>query len=148
MVGQHSQEVAVLALHRGDQRVVRGCLEHHRAEAGRTCQLSVGADAGDQVVEKAEKTPAHQTEKKVFLGGPVQVDGALSDMSAVEFIRRVRAIAAPVRPQIAICLTAVDLGAIIRAKRAGSLCCGTRGGSDGGGIGCCGAARSTGATKQ
>ena len=50
----------------------------------------------------------------------IVVDGALPDMTAVEFIRRVRAIAGPVKPQIAICLTEVDIGAIMRAKRAGA----------------------------
>jgi two-component system chemotaxis response regulator CheY len=50
----------------------------------------------------------------------IVVDGSLKDMSAVEFIRRVRTIEAPVRPQIAICLTEVDIGAIMRAKRAGA----------------------------
>ena len=48
------------------------------------------------------------------------VDSALPDMSAVDFIRRVRMIEAPARPQIAICLTEVDIGAIMRAKRAGA----------------------------
>jgi len=48
------------------------------------------------------------------------VDGALEDMSAVEFIRRVRAMEGPVRPHIAICLTEVDVPAIMRAKRAGA----------------------------
>ena len=50
----------------------------------------------------------------------IVVDGALPDMSAVEFIRRVRAIESPIKPQIAICLTEVDVGAIMRAKRAGA----------------------------
>lgn len=50
----------------------------------------------------------------------IVVDGALPDMSAVEFIRRVRAIQSPIKPQIAICLTEVDIGAIMRAKRAGA----------------------------
>lgn len=50
----------------------------------------------------------------------IVVDGALPDMSAVEFIRRVRAIETPHKPQIAICLTEVDIGAIMRAKRAGA----------------------------
>lgn len=50
----------------------------------------------------------------------IVVDGALPDMSAVEFIRRIRAIVCPVKPQIAICLTEVDIGAIMRAKRAGA----------------------------
>ncbi len=45
---------------------------------------------------------------------------ALPDLSAEEFIRRVRAIQGPVKPQIAICLTEVDIGAIMRAKRAGA----------------------------
>lgn len=48
------------------------------------------------------------------------VDSALPDMTSVEFIRKVRAIEGPVRPQIALCLTEVDIGAIMRAKRAGA----------------------------
>ena len=39
----------------------------------------------------------------------IVVDGALPDMTAVEFIRRVRGIDSPVKPQIAICLTEVDI---------------------------------------
>ena len=50
----------------------------------------------------------------------IVVDGALPDMTAVEFIRRIRAIEGAVQPRIAICLTEVDLGAIMRAKRAGA----------------------------
>jgi two-component system chemotaxis response regulator CheY len=50
----------------------------------------------------------------------IVVDGALHDMTAVEFIRRVRLIEAPIKPQIAICLTEMDIGAIMRAKRAGA----------------------------
>jgi two-component system chemotaxis response regulator CheY len=50
----------------------------------------------------------------------IVVDGALPDMTAVEFIGRIRAIESPVTPQIAICLTEVDIGAIMRAKRAGA----------------------------
>lgn len=50
----------------------------------------------------------------------IVVDGALPDMTAEEFIRRVRAIETPVKPQIAVCLTEVDVGAIMRAKRAGA----------------------------
>ena len=50
----------------------------------------------------------------------IVVDGALHDMTVVEFIRRIRAIETPVKPRIAICLTEVDIGAIMRAKRAGA----------------------------
>lgn len=50
----------------------------------------------------------------------IVVDGALPDMTAVEFIRRVRGINSPVKPQIAVCLTEVDIAAIMRAKRAGA----------------------------
>ena len=48
------------------------------------------------------------------------VDGALPDMTAVEFIRRVRSIEGAVQPRIAICLTEVDVSQIMRAKRAGA----------------------------
>ncbi len=50
----------------------------------------------------------------------IVVDGGLPDMTAEEFIRRVRAIPSPIRPQIAISLVEVDIGAIMRAKRAGA----------------------------
>ena len=39
----------------------------------------------------------------------IVVDSALPDMTAVDFIRRVRAIETPVQPQIAICLTDVQI---------------------------------------
>lgn len=50
----------------------------------------------------------------------IVVDAALSDISATEFIRRVRAVDAPARPRIMLCLTEIDIGAIMRAKRAGA----------------------------
>jgi len=50
----------------------------------------------------------------------IVVDGALPDMNAEEFIRRVRAIPSAIRPQIAVSLIEVDIGAIMRAKRAGA----------------------------
>ena len=45
----------------------------------------------------------------------IVVDGALPDMSSTEVISRIRAIESPVKPQIAICLVEVDVGAIMRA---------------------------------
>ena len=50
----------------------------------------------------------------------IVVDGALPDMSTAEVISRIRAIESPVKPQIAVCLIEVDVGAIMRAKRAGA----------------------------
>ena len=50
----------------------------------------------------------------------IVVEGGLPDMAAEEFIRRVRAIPSPIRPQIAVSLIEVDIGAIMRAKRAGA----------------------------
>jgi len=50
----------------------------------------------------------------------IVVDGGLPDMPAEDFIRRVRGIPSLVRPQIAISLIEVDVGAIMRAKRAGA----------------------------
>ena len=48
------------------------------------------------------------------------VDSALPDMPTVEFIRRVRSIESMMTPRIAVCLAEVDIGAIMRAKRAGA----------------------------
>ncbi|WP_026060728.1 response regulator [Pseudaminobacter salicylatoxidans] len=50
----------------------------------------------------------------------VVVDGALPDMSSEDVIRGIRAIPSPVKPKIAICLVEVDIGAIMRARRAGA----------------------------
>ncbi|MER8368716.1 response regulator [Mesorhizobium sp. M0833] len=50
----------------------------------------------------------------------IVVDGALPDMQAQDLIRRVRAMESPVLPQVLISLVEVDVGAIMRAKRAGA----------------------------
>ncbi|MER9680772.1 response regulator [Mesorhizobium sp. M0184] len=50
----------------------------------------------------------------------IVVDGALPDMQAQDLIRRVRAMESPVVPQVLISLVEVDVGAIMRAKRAGA----------------------------
>ncbi|CDX43738.1 Response regulator receiver protein [Mesorhizobium plurifarium] len=48
------------------------------------------------------------------------IDGGLTDIQAVDLIRRIRAIEAPVKPQILVSLVEVDVAAIMRAKRAGA----------------------------
>jgi two-component system chemotaxis response regulator CheY len=48
------------------------------------------------------------------------VDGNLPDMSTVDFIRQALEVPAVVRPRIMLCLPQFDLGAIMRAKRAGA----------------------------
>lgn len=50
----------------------------------------------------------------------VVVDGTLEDMQAEEFIRNVRTLETAITPQILISLIEVDIGAIMRAKRAGA----------------------------
>jgi len=50
----------------------------------------------------------------------IVVDNALPDMESVELIRRIRAIPSPIKPRIAICLVEMDIGAIMRARRAGA----------------------------
>jgi len=50
----------------------------------------------------------------------IVVDTGLPDMAAEDFIRRVRQIPAAVKPQIAISMIEVDIGTIMRAKRAGA----------------------------
>ncbi|WP_040585514.1 response regulator [Allomesorhizobium alhagi] len=50
----------------------------------------------------------------------IVVDGSLPDMPTSEVISRIRAIESPVKPQIAVCLIEIDVGAIMRAKRAGA----------------------------
>ncbi|MER2535085.1 MAG: response regulator [Rhizobiaceae bacterium] len=50
----------------------------------------------------------------------IVVDGNLPDMAAPDFIAGVRALQNPIYPQIILCLTELDIGAIMRAKRAGA----------------------------
>jgi two-component system chemotaxis response regulator CheY len=50
----------------------------------------------------------------------VVIDSALPDLPTAEVIQRIRAIPSPVLPHIAICLTEMDVAAIMRAKRAGA----------------------------
>jgi len=50
----------------------------------------------------------------------IVVDGGLPDMEAVEFVRTVRSIPSPIVPQILISLIEMDVGAIMRTRRAGA----------------------------
>ncbi|MDP3897331.1 MAG: response regulator [Mesorhizobium sp.] len=50
----------------------------------------------------------------------IVVDGSLPDMVTVDFIRQAVTIPSPIRPRILICIPQFDLGAIMRAKRAGA----------------------------
>jgi two-component system, chemotaxis family, chemotaxis protein CheY len=50
----------------------------------------------------------------------IVIDGALPDMPTEDVIRRIRSIPSLIKPRIAICLIEFDLGAIMRAKRAGA----------------------------
>jgi two-component system chemotaxis response regulator CheY len=50
----------------------------------------------------------------------IVVDGNLPDMAAPDFIAGVRTLQNPIYPQIILCLTELDIGAIMRAKRAGA----------------------------
>jgi two-component system, chemotaxis family, chemotaxis protein CheY len=50
----------------------------------------------------------------------IVVDTGLPDMAAEDFIRRVRQMPSAIKPQIAISMIEVDIGTIMRAKRAGA----------------------------
>lgn len=50
----------------------------------------------------------------------IVIDSALPDLPTVDVIRRIRAIPSAIVPHIAICLTEMDVAAIMRAKRAGA----------------------------
>ena len=50
----------------------------------------------------------------------ILVDGVLPDMPVESFIRNVRSFQKSPAPRIAVCLTEVDVPAIMRAKRAGA----------------------------
>ena len=50
----------------------------------------------------------------------IVVDATLPDMSAADFTREVLSFNAVAKPRVVICITEVDVGAIMRAKRAGA----------------------------
>ncbi|MGB3416535.1 MAG: response regulator [Mesorhizobium sp.] len=50
----------------------------------------------------------------------IVVDATLADMETVDLIRSLRSLTSPVTPQILVSLVEVDIGAIMRAKRAGA----------------------------
>jgi two-component system chemotaxis response regulator CheY len=50
----------------------------------------------------------------------IVVDTSLPDMPTVDFIRQAMAIDERLKPHIVICMTEFDVGAIMRAKRAGA----------------------------
>lgn len=50
----------------------------------------------------------------------IVVDSHLTDMSTVDFIREIMAMAGEEKPRVVICMTEFDVGAIMRAKRAGA----------------------------
>ncbi|CDX18540.1 Response regulator receiver protein [Mesorhizobium sp. ORS 3324] len=50
----------------------------------------------------------------------IVIDGGLADMQAADLIRRIRGMDGAVKPQILVSLVEVDVGAIMRAKRAGA----------------------------
>jgi len=52
--------------------------------------------------------------------GIIVVDESLPDMTAEQFIREVMAIAGPVKPNVVLCLTELNVGTVMRAKRAGA----------------------------
>lgn len=50
----------------------------------------------------------------------IVVDNSLPDMTAVDFIRQAMTMDEDVKPHIMICMIELDIGAIMRAKRAGA----------------------------
>ncbi len=50
----------------------------------------------------------------------IMVDNLLPDMGGVEFIQRVMALNPARKPHIVVCMTQMDIGALMRAKRAGA----------------------------
>jgi two-component system chemotaxis response regulator CheY len=50
----------------------------------------------------------------------IVVDTTLPDMTAADFIREVLTCDAETKPRVVICIAEVDVGAIMRAKRAGA----------------------------
>lgn len=72
--------------------------------------LVVEAGSGDEAIRLCmEEMPDY-----------VLIDAGLPDMAAEDLIRSIRSLGGHVPPRIAICLTEMDVPAIMRAKRAGA----------------------------
>ncbi len=50
----------------------------------------------------------------------IVVDTTLPDMPAADFIREVLSYDSDIKPRVVVCITEIDVGAIMRAKRAGA----------------------------
>jgi len=72
--------------------------------------LVAEAATGNEALAMCAANPAHY----------IIVDNGLSDMSAEEFIREAMSIQAAEKPVIILCMMELDIGAIMRAKRAGA----------------------------
>ncbi len=75
--------------------------------------------AGITVIE-AESAEEALTVCVLDMPDIIVVDSLLPGMDTPDFIRRVRAMPASVKPQILVCLVEVDVATIMRAKRAGA----------------------------
>lgn len=74
----------------------------------------------DMIVVEADSGAGAIEMCTVDMPDVIVVDGALPDMQTAAFIRSIRAIETSVVPQILISLVEMDVGAIMRAKRAGA----------------------------
>ena len=86
MIGQYAEEVFVVALQCGDERVTGRNLEHRRAEARWTGEIGFLGEYPDQVINEAEETAADEADQKILFRRPVQINGAFSDMSSLSDI--------------------------------------------------------------
>lgn len=74
----------------------------------------------DMIVVEADSGAGAIEMCAVDMPDVIVVDGALPDMQTAAFIRSIRSIETSVVPQILISLVEMDVGAIMRAKRAGA----------------------------
>lgn len=90
-----------------DSSVIRKVAKRILADTG---LLVIEAGTGrDAIAMCAEHMPDY-----------IVVDSTLPDVATEEFIRAIRNLEAPTRPRIALCITEMDVGTIMRAKRAGA----------------------------
>lgn len=90
-----------------DSSVIRKVAKRILADSG---LLVIEAGTGHEAIEMcAEHMPDY-----------IVVDSSLPDIPAQDFIRAIRSMESPVRPRIALCTTEMDVGTIMRAKRAGA----------------------------
>lgn len=74
----------------------------------------------DMVVVEASTGHGALSLCEVHMPDVIVLDAGLPDLATIDFLRQLKALDGPVRPQVLLLMTEFDIGAYMRAKRAGA----------------------------